>query len=330
MSQMLREDYILIVYSDIGGWGRVLKEHLEASSSLEVIAIDYENPVPFRLDVLEDGSWTLEIDGRKLGPPAAAWFRWKTQTPSRIATPADVSQRLRITEWSAFLTGLSLLLGARLLNGYNWASTHKIWQQQQASLAGFRVPRSAYFAGKDQALKIAGELGPVVVKALGNPNITRLDHELLERDLIATTSVEPAWLDEADESEFLASPLWFQEKLRHGHELRIIVFDEEIFPARIVAELENFADVDSRLTQREFEVTEIDDELRNTILRFMRLVRLDYGVFDIICSDGQYSFLECNPEGQWESGVPFGFDTFLSAAERMVTKRARDILAGSV
>ena len=51
-----------------------------------------------------------------------------------------------------------------------------------------------------------------------------------------------------------------------------------------------------------------------TLLKYLSVMNLDFGVFDLIKSvDGYWYFLECNPDGQW---------LFLDASTAVSTTRA--------
>ncbi|MGQ0778667.1 MAG: ATP-grasp ribosomal peptide maturase [Pseudonocardiales bacterium] len=103
----------------------------------------------------------------------------------------------------------------------------------------------------------------------------------------------------------------FQEWVPKEYEVRVTVVDGRFFAARIDAASES-AYVDWRSDYRSisYTVIEIPDLIRSSVSALLDALGLRFGALDFIVDpDGQWWFLECNPNGQWawiedETGMP--------------------------
>lgn len=93
------------------------------------------------------------------------------------------------------------------------------------------------------------------------------------------------------------SPTYFQDYLEKDYELRITVVKEKIYSVKIIADDK----IDWRNNERKnhYELIEIPEIVKQQCLSFLKACNLEFGAFDYIVLNGEYYFLECNPNGQW-------------------------------
>lgn len=300
--------------------GDAVVQNLQARGC-RVLHIDHYTPEAFELRIGRTGAWELQCEGQALPLPAVAWFRFKMMGPGIISSDEDSIARLRVTEWSSFLSGLGLLLGRARLNGRAEAHSKPL-QLQLAGKAGFAVPESAFFIGKRAGVAMLQRVGNVVMKPIGDPNTAQfsLQDRPIGPTALVTTRVDSSHFAEAADDEFRAAPTWFQEQVCSGYEHRVIVIGDRVIARRMTIPIEQRAHVDSRVRPAAVERVEVDGRCRAAMSRYLELVGLDYGVFDLIERDGQWIFLECNPEGQW-GPVGSEFDQAATAMADLIAFR---------
>ncbi|MEM1390383.1 MAG: MvdC/MvdD family ATP grasp protein [Pseudomonadota bacterium] len=97
-----------------------------------------------------------------------------------------------------------------------------------------------------------------------------------------------------------SSPCLFQQRILGGHDLRITVVDDQIFPCEIHISAEA-AKVDWRIDPNSQTFAhKLDPELAQKLLHFHKLAGLRYGAYDFRQDEkGTYWFLEVNSAGQY-------------------------------
>lgn len=81
------------------------------------------------------------------------------------------------------------------------------------------------------------------------------------------------------------------------------VIQSDVFAFKINSQNKKLTEVDWRygLTSDQFEFFQLPCDIENKLVEFLKCSGLFCGAFDLICDEGgDYWFLECNPEGQWE------------------------------
>ena len=96
------------------------------------------------------------------------------------------------------------------------------------------------------------------------------------------------------------TPSIFQKYIEKEYELRITVVGEEIFAAKVLSQSDCETIVDWRRKNLRFQCCEVPEELNEKCCQMMKRLGIAFGAFDFIrTKEGQYYFLEVNPNGQW-------------------------------
>ena len=161
---------------------------------------------------------------------------------------------------------------------------NKLLQLRVASQVGLRVPRT--LVSQDPvAIRAFCSRQPTVVKTLaGAVGIPLVAHE-----------VRPEILD--DDESLRLSPAIYQERIEGCDHLRVHVFGSHIETARLRCD-----ELDWRvhLDRTEVEPHALSAEVERRLRRFMQVLDLRMGVFDLkIDTQGQIIWLEVNPQGQF-------------------------------
>lgn len=180
----------------------------------------------------------------------------------------------------------------------------KPYQLEVAQQFGFSIPRTLITNRPDDVLPfVQGCSGQVIYKSFSN-------HGRIEDGRgfgIFTSCIDRDRLIEHLEQVKFA-PCTFQEYVPKRIELRITVFGKKVFAAEIDSQSQEFSRIDWRRTplqgqncyavpQRPFV---LPLEFEQQILSFMEHLGLVFGCLDfIVTPQGEFVFLEINPNGQW-------------------------------
>lgn len=114
--------------------------------------------------------------------------------------------------------------------------------------------------------------------------------------LVSTMVIERGTLENL--SDIVYCPMIFQPYIDKEYELRIMYVDGEFFTGKI----NNSDNADWRVSQEGYvwSVYELPEPIKTNLASMMKEMGLYTGAIDMICGkDGQYYFLEVNPQGEW-------------------------------
>ncbi len=182
---------------------------------------------------------------------------------------------------------------------------YKPVQLRQAVACGLRVPRTLVTNNPEAARVFVADLGGhAVCKPFGGSGVS--DDDGFRH--VFTTEITA---DQCADSNISRTMHLFQEWVPKNYEVRLTVVDDNFFAARIDAASEA-AHVDWRSDYRSISYTAIGtpEHVRSCVSALLNSLDLRFGALDFIVDpDGQWWFLECNPNGQWawiedETGMP--------------------------
>jgi len=106
------------------------------------------------------------------------------------------------------------------------------------------------------------------------------------------------------------APTILQPYVHKAFELRCVVMGDRIFAAKMDTQADEKSRVDSRGGEPDHEIFELPDDVKAALHRMMDSFGLNFASLDMIVTpDGDFVFLELNPNGQWlwlelELGLP--------------------------
>jgi glutathione synthase/RimK-type ligase-like ATP-grasp enzyme len=123
-------------------------------------------------------------------------------------------------------------------------------------------------------------------------------------EVLFTRMVTPQDLAQIDRIRY--APAIFQGYIPKDHELRVTIVGKETFSVKIYSQDDPETAIDWRVKplhndfQVKMERTSLPTEVEEKLQRFMKALELRYGCVDIVVTpEGEYVFLEVNPNGQW-------------------------------
>ena len=240
-----------------------------------------------------------EVSGayfRKPRPPTPTYLSHASDTAADEFNNQELRELLRST-WRIIPRG-------RWLNSPEtlWSASNKIKQLDEAAKIGLSVPPTLVSTSPDDVLRfIADHQNNVIGKAVKNGFVT---HEF-DQTVIFTSVLDENDIEEIRNSRTV-TPMILQPRLHKKFDLRITIVGEHIFSVAIDSQRHAETNTDWRT----WEVTNSVDlkhyvfDLPKTIgarcLELNRRLGLRFSCIDMVLSpEGDFTFLEVNPNGQW-------------------------------
>jgi glutathione synthase/RimK-type ligase-like ATP-grasp enzyme len=236
-----------------------------------------------------------------------AWFGQTVNADRELMDPEAL--KFLIREWRKFYQGLTLMLsraGTFCINPMpmSTASEEKVWQFELARRLGFRVPDTLITTELEAARTFyAGHQEDIIYKTFSMPAITlpRGERGQERVGMIYTSRVKPEHL--VDRDTLTASPMLFQERIAKQFEIRATIVGDRVFAAAIDATASPKANLDWRRYDNEntrYRPFALPPDIEAKLITLLQELGLRYGAADLIVTpDGEYVFLEVNPNGQY-------------------------------
>lgn len=184
----------------------------------------------------------------------------------------------------------------------------KVLQLQTALKLGFVVPRFTITNEVDRARQFIDSCRDgTIAKVLGNLMIV-YPHQACT---LYTHLISPDDMDQI--ASVRLGPTFLQEFVRKTMDVRVTVFGEELFAVGIQSADVEAARVDFRRAEiydLPHVVLTLPESLSSLCIELVRRLDLKFGAIDLLLTpEGEYVFLEINPNGQWYwlewvTGVP--------------------------
>lgn len=294
----------VLVVADRNDWptDRVVKNLTERG--VEVFRIDtadfpQELTMATRIDQPHPWQGQLRTAHRSatLGEVTAVYYR----APNSFQFPIEMTaseERFAFAQARAGFGGVLSTLPCRWVNhpAALARAEYKPVQLETARQVGLAIPPTLITNSADEVRAFAAEHPRVVVKTLGSPVVreggelrTIYSRPLHSEDLEDLAGVETtahlvqAWVEKC-------------------YEVRLTVVGERQFAAEIHAGSESgYADWRSDYGALRYEPTQVPVAEAAAVNRLMNALDLRYGAVDFIVGpDGEWTFLEVNPCGQWD------------------------------
>ncbi|WP_062996170.1 hypothetical protein [Nocardia mikamii] len=277
---------------------------------------------PIRLDMRdfprECGSFRLDRAGAArsmshiagLDDVTAVW--WRRPRPCRVPSGfLDGDDDFRQAECDGFLQGLLWSIPAVWVNdpGADRTATRKIVQLDTARRSGFAIPETLITNDPDEARSFVDSRGgSVIYKRTGTGRAEFSETRIVSREDLGRFDT------------IRSAPTTFQDYVEAECDLRVVWIDGVEWAVRIDSQ-SGAGWVDSRLdTSVAFTPERLPASVSKSLTTLMGALGLVFGVLDIrLGLDGEYYFLEVNPQGQFAYlEIKTGLPIFASLAEFLV------------
>jgi ATP-grasp ribosomal peptide maturase len=171
---------------------------------------------------------------------------------------------------------------------------YKPVQLRIAADAGLLAPRTLLTNDPAAAHAFAASCDKVVYKPFTGTGINDPDGY---RQIFTT----PVTAEQCEDPAIARTMHLFQEWVPKDYEVRLTVVDSQFFAARIdAASIAAYTDWRADYDTLTYTAVETPAFVRNRVADFLDRLHLRFGALDfVVAPDGEWWFLECNPNGQW-------------------------------
>jgi len=244
----------------------------------------------------------LEFSGKEI---KSVWNRRKSQPTAPPGLKSEEVKKYIARESQFLIDSLPQILNVLWVSNPDAISlaSRKPYQLIMARKIGFQIPPTIIGNSQSQIKGFLNNLkGKIAVKTLVMPYIA-IQTETQEDALILYTRCR-----DKDEVLSLADsirncPTIFQQYIQKEFELRITVVEKNVFPCAIYSQQSERTQEDWRrydIPNTPHKVYELPVDIETKCIELVHELGLRFGCIDMIVTpDGEYVFLEINPNGQW-------------------------------
>lgn len=305
--------------------------YLYVKEKIEKFGVDYtlidfaqfptEVRLSFELNQISHSNVIINTSGRKISGAeiTAVWNRRKGQP---IVSPKIESRHIKkyIERESQFLLdALPHLIPVFWLNNPDATSiaARKPYQLLLAQTLGLSTPLTYIGNSHEKAVTFLNLIDEIAVKTLCMPSINIENGETTHNNkslILYTKKVNKAELA-SQLSQITNCPTILQNYIEKEFELRITVVGNHVFSCAIYSQMTERTKEDWRrydIPNTPHKPYQLPIEIEQKCLRLVQELGLTFGCIDMIVTpNGEFIFLEINPNGQWLwierlSGFPIG------------------------
>ena len=284
---------------------------------LNAASIEYHR---FNCEDIQSNGYEFQIGEKtttlisKISKIDSVWFR-RTKLPNlNIDTLSEAERHHLLSEYDALLSNIYHLIDARRwmsIPNNVYLAENKLLQLKMATQLGFETPETLVTSDKNSLKSFAIKHDhDLIIKPLDQGRIN--DANGIKN--IFTNQLKKEHLDNID--EFTLTPSIFQPRIRKEFELRITVIGDKVFVAKVDSQIKEETKVDWRKQKLKFIKYDLPPDISYKCVELVKNLGLSFGAIDMIKSkNGEFVFLEINPNGQW---AWIEFDTGLAISDEII------------
>nr|GEV52262.1 hypothetical protein [Tanacetum cinerariifolium] len=225
----------------------------------------------------------------------AVWFR-RVKKPVLTLEDAYTSEYIS-SELIALLNNFYYLLDCKWVSKpeHIYKAENKLYNLKVATGLGFIIPETIISNQKQTITDFFHRHeGEIIIKPIFNNKLLHSNH----KQVIFTSKVKREHIDQLD--QFHITPSIFQCNIPKAYEVRVTIVGQHIFAAAVDSQAHEATKQDWRKEKLLFTPYTLPEDIAEKCLSLVSALNLNFGAIDLIKStDGQYYFLEINPNGQW-------------------------------
>jgi glutathione synthase/RimK-type ligase-like ATP-grasp enzyme len=241
--------------------------------------------------------WLL-CNGEPVRSPTSIWYR-RLRAPS---TPDGMDEGIATfcrQEARAAIVGGIIGRQTRWMSHPSaiWEAEYKPYQLQLAASLGLTIPRTVVTNDPGAVRSAFHEFGDLIVKPTRSGHVIKDGAEYA----VYTSRLLAEHLDELESARW--SPSIYQALIPKKYDIRVTVVGDRCFAAAIDSPSDPAAHIDWRQTENPalpHYPHKLPGTLAASLRQLMEALRLTFGAIDLVeTPEGEYVFLEVNPNGQW-------------------------------
>lgn len=228
----------------------------------------------------------------------SVWFR-RVTLPDLNITATKAEYLYYCTELESFLSNLWLSIKADRwlsLPSNIYQAENKLLQLEIALSIGFTIPNTLVSYDYDEIKSFYLSCDEdIIIKPLHSGRIEESQDRCGQ---IFTSKVKAEDLDVLKGSYPL--PNIYQENIPKDIEIRVTVVGNNIFAASVNSKANQDTQTDWRKEKLKFDSFKLPKDIEEKCISLVKKLNLNFGAIDLIRKpDGEFVFLEINPNGQW-------------------------------
>jgi glutathione synthase/RimK-type ligase-like ATP-grasp enzyme len=225
----------------------------------------------------------------------SVWFR-RTKLPEIEGLP--INERIYIlNETDSLVKNIFSIIDTKWISDpfSVYKAENKLYQLKKAQEIGFDIPPTLITNSKTELLKFFEKYNQnVIVKPISQ---TRIDDKdslgFIFTNILSKEQIENI-------NNFDLTPCIYQKNIEKEFEVRVTVVENKTFVALIDSQNDIETKIDWRKKKLTFTEFDIPENVKDMCIRITKELNLKFGAIDLIKNiDGNYTFLEINPNGQW-------------------------------
>lgn len=228
----------------------------------------------------------------------SVWYR-RAKAPISHPNTSDDSKNFFLEELQAITSSIySNLNHAKWINRIadTAFANDKVSQLKYAKQFGFEVPETLITNDVEKAYEFyCKHSNGCIVKSF-RPTLIGNDVRVFTHKFSDNLKIN-------DFASVKAAPTIFQALIEKAYDLRVTIVDDKIYAYRIYSQLYEDTKIDFRrsdMLELQHELVSLPKELEEKLFTYAKFFNLISCEFDFVeTKNGDYVFLECNPNGQW-------------------------------
>ena len=173
---------------------------------------------------------------------------------------------------------------------------NKIYQLQLAKEIGFNIPDSIITNKASTVTEFfSRHISDYIIKPIKSGNICPQDGS----KIIFTSQIEKNTIDR---KRLVSFPIYIQNKIEKAFDIRCIVVKDKVYAAKIDSQGSETGKVDWRRSENflPHERIQLPKGIQEKAINLTERLGLVFSAIDLVLDkEGNFIFLECNPNGQW-------------------------------
>jgi glutathione synthase/RimK-type ligase-like ATP-grasp enzyme len=226
----------------------------------------------------------------------SVWFR-RTKLPEIISNN-EAEKLYLLSDYETLFDNIYNLIDTEkwLSNPhYIFKAENKLLQLKIAKSIGFIIPQTLITNSHKKLKSFIDKFqNNIIIKPIRQGRIRQKEgFETIFTNKLSLDNIKTI-------NEFDLTPCIFQEYVDKEYEIRVTVIGEKVFSAKINSQISNETKIDWRKEKMPFEKYELPKDISEKCILITKKLQLSFGAIDLIKKlNGEYVFLEINPNGQW-------------------------------
>lgn len=245
----------------------------------------------------------LEVFGHQI---TAIWER-RPEIPNELPmqSPYEEVNKHNLEEAHGFLSFIRYYLkdvysiGGIVEDRY---ASSKMLQLSVARSLGMSIPDTCFANEKEPIVNFAKQYSDLSLKPISGSSVFINGEQ--EYVFYSQKAKSTDVLQQPAEA-FTQTVSFVQNYVEKAYELRVTVINQDVIACKIDSQIQD--DDKGKIDWRQgydydlkHEIVELPERVNQFCLEFLKRMKLNFGCFDfIVTPEGEYVFLECNPNGQW-------------------------------